>query len=86
MKFKELKFRKLDEQGGVQAFADFDNGYTASVIRHLGSHGYEDGLYEIALFRGDDLVHVDEWSDQVKGWLTPEGVEDALAFIENIKI
>tara|TARA_B100001989_G_C24485955_1_gene436949 strand:+ start:214 stop:456 length:243 start_codon:yes stop_codon:yes gene_type:complete len=47
-----------------------DNGYGLSVACHEGTYGYEDGLYEIALLKGDELHYDDhEWQD-VRGYLT----------------
>jgi hypothetical protein len=47
-----------------------DNGYGLSVACHDGSYGGSDGLYEIALLKGDKLHYDDhEWQD-VRGWLT----------------
>ena len=46
-----------------------DNGYGLSVACHEHSYGGKEGLYEIALLKGDKLHYDDEWTD-VKGWLT----------------
>jgi len=49
----------------------FENGYGASVACHEGSYGGPDGLYEMALLKGDNL-HYDEsgiWADVI-GYLT----------------
>lgn len=49
----------------------FENGYGASVACHEGSYGGPDGLYEMALLKGDNL-HYEEsgiWSDVI-GYLT----------------
>ena len=41
--------------GGVQHTYKFPNGYGASVIRHEGSYGYSQGLWELAVLDGEDL-------------------------------
>ena len=49
----------------------FENGYGASVACHEGSYGGPDGLYEMALLKGDNL-HYEEsgiWQDVI-GYLT----------------
>ena len=47
-----------------------ENGYGLSVACHEGSYGGNEGLYEIALLKGDKIVYDDhEWQD-VRGWLT----------------
>ena len=48
----------------------FENGYGASVACHEGSYGGPDGLYEIALLKGDQLHYDDhQWKDVI-GYLT----------------
>jgi hypothetical protein len=88
MKFKELKFRKRFE--GVQAYVTLKNGYEVSVIKNGLSYGGEKGLYEIGVYRPVPLGNLETppmcdplgWGDDVKGWLTPEGVEKELELIE----
>ena len=46
-----------------------DNGYGLSVACHEHSYGGKEGLYEIALLKGDKIHYDDEWTD-VRGWLT----------------
>ena len=47
-----------------------ENGYGLSVACHEHSYGGKEGLYEIALLKGDQLHYDDhEWQD-VRGWLT----------------
>ena len=88
MKFKELKFRKRFE--GVQAYVTLINGYEVSVIKNGLSYGGEKGLYEIGVYRPVPLGNLETppmcdplgWGDDVKGWLTPEGVETELELIQ----
>ena len=49
----------------------FENGYGASVACHEGSYGGPDGLYEMALLKGDNLHYEQSgiWSDVI-GYLT----------------
>ena len=50
------------------------NGYGLSVACHEHSYGGKEGLYEIALLKGDKLHYDDhEWQD-VRGWLTKSEV------------
>ena len=89
MTFKELKFRDISETHGEdakQALVGFENGYDVSVVRHGFSHGSEKGLYEIGVFDAlDRMCDPLGWGDDVKGWLTPEGVEAELKLIEKLK-
>ena len=86
MKFKELKFRDTSSTHGVdakQAIVGFENGYDVSVVKHKFSYGSEKGLYEIGVFdTNDKMCDPLGWGDDVKGWLTPEGVETELRLIE----
>ena len=50
-----------------------DNGYGLSVAWHEHSYGGKEGLYEIALLKGDKLHYDEEWTD-VRGWLTKSEV------------
>ena len=81
MTFKELKFG--ERFNGVQAIVNFGNGYEVSIVKHGGSYGSDKGLYEIGVF-GPHGGMCDPlgWGDDVKGWLTPEGVEQELKLIE----
>ncbi len=41
--------------GGIQKIYKFDNGYGASVVKHLFSYGGAQGLWEMALLSFDDI-------------------------------
>ena len=78
--FETLKFDK--EDGEEQAFADCGN-YEVSIVRNALSYGGDKGLYEIGVFRKDTNRMCDPlgWGDDVKGYLTPEGVGKELELI-----
>ena len=57
-----------------------DNGYGLSVACHEHSYGGRDGLYEIALLKGDTLHYDNEWPD-VKGYLTKAEVWNWLKIV-----
>ena len=67
-----------DAQGDVQTRTFFANGYGVSVVRFFGSYGYHQGLFELAVLKGDpqqhDLCHDTHITGDVLGWLTPEEV------------
>lgn len=79
MKFEEIQFEKrnvgIQQYEGVQGFIDLVNGYQLSVVQSPFSYGGKEGLWEIALMAGNSLVEVEEWCDQVKGYLTKSEVE-----------
>ena len=52
----------------------FSNGWGISVIRGMGTYGVREGLFEIALLKGEDLAYVSGDFEDVIGWLKPEQV------------
>ena len=42
----------------------FDNGLSASIIRHPGSYGYKDDLFEMAVWEDNEMIGEDPY-----GWL-----------------
>ena len=73
-KFDDLQFVKFLD--GVSARASYGD-YELSVVRHSGSYGNSNGLYEIAVFQDNQLVElpgITEDGDSVKGFLTEENV------------
>lgn len=65
----------------------FENNYGASVIKHFGSYGYEDDLFELAVlfFDKDDnwnLTYNTPITSDVLGWLTNEEVLEELEEIK----
>lgn len=64
----------------------FENNYGASVIKHYGSYGYEDDLFELAVlnFEGDNynLTYDTDITDDVLGYLNNDEV---LEYLKDIK-
>ena len=86
MTFKELKFRTSSlNWNDIQAWTEV-NGYEVSIIRNSLSYGGDKGLYEIGVYEAGTNKMCDPlgWGDDVKGWLTPEGVEKELELIERL--
>ena len=72
--FSDLQFTKFLD--GVSASVTYGD-YELSVVRHSGSYGNSNGLYEIAVFKGDDMVEmpgITEEGETVKGWLSEQDV------------
>ncbi len=58
-----------------------ENGWGLSVACHEHSYGGSEGLYEIALLKGDHFSFDDhEWTD-VRGWLTKAEVWNWLKIV-----
>jgi hypothetical protein len=82
MKFSDLKFN--DFLDGVSARVTFGD-YDLSVVRHSGSYGGYEGLYEIGVFQGDDMMQlagITAEGDTVKGWLTEKDVTEIMDKME----
>lgn len=74
VRFNDLEFRPLFD--GVQAIVDYGD-YELSIVRHSGSYGGRNGLYEIAVFKEGEQVElagVTMEGDTIKGYLTEENV------------
>jgi len=82
MKFNELKFRTWAEND-IQARVEV-NGYDVSIVRNALSYGGDKGLYEIGVYKVGHGKMCDPlgWGDTVKGWLTPQNVEQQLNLIK----
>ena len=80
MKFNELKFRTWAEND-IQARVEI-NGYDISIVRNALSYGGKKGLYEMGVYDKDGMCDPLGWGDDVKGWLTPQDVEQQLNLIK----
>ena len=91
-----LKYEKFEKyyQGNKlpgQWIFEFENGYGASVIKHYGSYGYEEDLFELAVLKFNNkkfdytLVYDTPITDDVLGYLTNEKVMEYLEQIKNLK-
>ena len=71
--------KKYDIHNGVGYEYQFDNGYGASVVKHDGSYGGKQGLYEIAVLDSTgDLCYSTPITDDVIGYATEDKVLDTL--------
>ncbi|MEM9521580.1 MAG: hypothetical protein AAGA37_19885 [Actinomycetota bacterium] len=84
-----------DFRGGRQCRFAFENRYGASVVRHSGSYGNREGLWELAVLYDDDNVgpaRIDEWelcygssiTDDVIGNMTIDDVNATLRKIGDL--
>tara|TARA_B100001287_G_scaffold137115_1_gene115418 strand:+ start:1055 stop:1342 length:288 start_codon:yes stop_codon:yes gene_type:complete len=61
---------------GTQVILFFGD-YELSIVSHSGSYGGQKGLYEIGVFKGNDMIQlpgITEEGDTVKGFLTEDDV------------
>lgn len=76
MKFEEIKFESTDVPNGVQALMQFGD-YELSIVKSDFSYGGKQGLYEIGVFKGGEMVSlpgITEEHDTVKGFLSEDNV------------
>ena len=91
IKFSQLQFKNevgdwVSPRGetDIQAWVPLPNGLSVSVVKNGLSHGGDKGLYEVGVYNGEDMYRVDDWGDQVKGWLDEEEVELTLDYISRL--
>lgn len=71
-------------ENGIVMRIPFENGYTASLVRHEQSYGGSEGYWEIAVMVGDTIVYDTPVASDVLGWLTPPEVNVVLRRIEKL--
>ena len=86
MKFQDIKFEAMEAFFGpnaIRALVEFPNGYRASIVRHAGSYGGKEGLFELAVMNSqNEIVYDTPVTDDVLGWLNPNEVEEAVSKVE----
>jgi len=70
--------------GGIQKVYKFPNGYGASVIKHKGSYGYSEGLWELAVLNEGELCYDTEITNDVIGYLNDPEVDRYLRRINQL--
>ena len=84
-KFDLLTFEKLKHQDGVQAIAEFPNGFGASVIKSDMSYGGKSGLFEIAVLDKDGKLNSEtDIADDVIGWQDEDDIDRVLTAISKL--
>ena len=86
MNFEDIKFNKTTVPEGIQALLKFGKQYELSIVKNTSSYGNAQGLYEIAVFKGNDQVEmpgITEEGDTVKGFLS-EG--DVMGIIKKMHL
>ncbi len=70
--------------GGLCYEFKFDNEFGASVVKHSGSYGNMNDLFELAVLKNGSITYTTEITDDVLGWLSNEEVIEALENIMNL--
>lgn len=81
---KEFLTETNDHNGGIQKVYKFPNGFGASVIRHMGSYGYQKGFWEVAVLRDNDLCYDSGLTEDVIGHLNDPEVDQLLGQISRL--
>ena len=76
--FKSLEWKESKVPKGIYATMEFDNGFTASVIRNEMSYGNRQGLYELAVLKDGHVTTDTDITDDVEGWLGEKDVDRTL--------
>ena len=72
--FSDLQFVKFLD--GVSARVVYGD-YELSVVKHSGSYGGRNGMYEIAVFKGHEMLEmpgITQEGDTVNGWISEQDV------------
>lgn len=77
------------KQYGFNYRFKFDNNYGASVIKHYGSYGYDEDLFELAVLSFDEndrpyITYSTPITDDVIGNLNNDQVLELLERIKNL--
>jgi len=85
-KFDLLTFKKIKHQDGVQAIAEFPNGFGASVIKSDFSHGGKSGLFELAVLDNDtgNINSTTDITNDVIGWQDENDIDRILTAISKL--
>ena len=83
--FEDIDFERNEDLDGVVGRIMFDNGFGASIVRHIMSYGGKLGLYELAILDKEvDLTYDTPVTNDVIGYLTPEEVTNYLIKIQEL--
>ena len=86
--FKDLEFKTHPggSMMGVIAREEFDNGFAVTVVKGPYTYGGDKGLYELAVWKGDD-IHYDNpvAKGDVVGYLREEDVTDAMQLVQKFE-
>jgi len=84
--FKDIVFKTnpMGADFGIVSRTKFDNGYEVSVVKSEHSYGGKDGLYELAIFKDDEICYDTPITNDVLGYLTDKDVTEVLIKIQQL--
>ena len=84
--FKDIVFKTnpMGADFGIVSRTQFDNGYEVSVVKSEYTYGGKDGLYELAIFKDDDICYDTPITNDVLGYLTDKDVTEVLIKIQQL--
>ena len=84
--FKDIEFKTnpMGEEFGITSRTKFENGYEASVVKSEYSYGGREGLYELAIFKDDEICYDTPITDDVIGYLTEDDVTETFVKIQEL--
>lgn len=82
----DIKIRTLND--GVQVIVFFENNYGASIVKHRFSYGNKEGLFEVAVLKGNmeswDITYDTPITGDVLGYQTSKDINNVLEKISNL--
>jgi hypothetical protein len=84
--FKDIVFKTnpMGADFGIVSRTKFDNGYEVSVVKSPHSYGGDKGLYELAIFKDDEICYDTPITNDVLGYLTDRDVTEVLIKIQQL--
>ena len=84
--FKDIIFKTnpMGADFGIVSRTQFDNGYEVSVVKSEHSYGGKDGLYELAIFKDDEICYDTPITNDVLGYLSEKEVTEVLIKIQQL--
>jgi len=74
----------MGEEYGIVSRTKFDNGYEVSVVKSRYSYGGDKGLYELAIFKDDQICYDTPITDDVIGYLREQDVTEVMEKIQQL--
>ena len=85
-KFDLLTFKKMKKEDGIQAIAEFPNGFGASIIKSDFSHGGKSGLFGLTVLDNDtgNINSTTDITNDVIGWQDENDIDRILTAISKL--